>query len=400
MSTALTATLRRVGLTLQDHQAEAVQQAASTPDGAHLRLCLYHRTGAGKTITSLAALQAAGATRVLVLAPPITKPAWQQWAERFQMEVEVISHAKFRMKDYKVRRDQAMIVDEFHLLGGHNGKGWKKMDALARGLQAPLVICSATPNYNDAERVYCIQHVLDPRSAQGGYLQFLYDHCITRVNQYAATPEVDGFLHFDSAEDYLRSLPQVHYVEDEAIKQITIGDIPVDTDVDPLFDKFGLDQRRSRICASQMEARHARARHLILTDDGRVRPEIYDELIHLVGASATPVLMFCNTATIARAVATTMLEHGARVDIISGHTSPRHKEDRVQRFLEGSLDVLIGTSTLATGLDGVDKMCDTLLILQDTDDDSLRRQLMGRILPRGLDSDLTNKQVWRLEYLG
>lgn len=58
--------------------------------------------------------------------------------------------------------------------------------------------------------------------------------------------------------------------------------------------------------------------------------------------------------------------------------------------------VLIGTATLATGTDGLDRVCDTLLILDDTEDDSLRRQLIGRIMPRGDFVSTTAKQVIRL----
>jgi hypothetical protein len=39
-----------------------------------------------------------------------------------------------------------------------------------------------------------------------------------------------------------------------------------------------------------------------------------------------------------------------------------------------------------------------MLIVEDTDDDSLRRQLMGRILPRGLDVDVASKRFWRLRF--
>jgi hypothetical protein len=40
-------------------------------------------------------------------------------------------------------------------------------------------------------------------------------------------------------------------------------------------------------------------------------------------------------------------------------------------------------------------MCNTLIILDDTDDDSLRRQLIGRIMPRGADTDASMKRVFR-----
>src|SRR5690606_24310855 len=113
-------------------------------------------------------------------------------------------------------RHVPVIVDEFHLLGGHTGKGWKKLETLAAGLAAPLIIGSATPNYNDAERCYCIVHVLDPLGNRGGFIQWLYQNCETEINPFGAIPNVLGFLHYRDAEEFLASHPQVVYLPDEA----------------------------------------------------------------------------------------------------------------------------------------------------------------------------------------
>ena len=388
------------GKVFQDHQLEALADAQEQVDkGVWLRLCLYHRTGAGKTLTSLACVRLTGAGEVLVLAPPITHDAWVAAGRELGLQVSPISHAKFRQKTYKVRRDQAMIVDEFHLLGGHKGIGWKKLDRIARGLQAPLVIASATPNYNDAERVYCIQHVLDPDSARGGYLQFLYDRCVTRVNPFGQEPIVEGFRYYADAEDYLKHLPHVHYVEDEAIKQVSITDVELQVDTPPELRELGLDRRRRRVIASQMEARHALKRHRILDEDGLVRSEVFDEIAYLAGQVATPTLVFCASSEVAEALARTVEKHGERPLLITGKTSTAVKQHFVRQFITGEYPVLIGTASLATGTDGIDKMCDHLLIVDDTDDDALRRQLIGRILPRGLDTDLSGKVISRLVYL-
>ena len=45
-------------------------------DNLKARMCLYHRTGAGKTITSLICMAIAGETKVLVIAPPATHSQW------------------------------------------------------------------------------------------------------------------------------------------------------------------------------------------------------------------------------------------------------------------------------------------------------------------------------------
>lgn len=398
--------LAKLDITLQDHQEEALADAArQVENGRQLRLCLYHRTGAGKTITSLVCAAQAGVREVLVMAPPITHHGagkargWVEWGEALGISVTPISHAKFRQKDYKVGRSQAIIVDEFHLLGGHTGNGWKKLDRLAKGLQAPLIICSATPNYNDAERVYCVMHVMAPETVKGGYLQFLYSNCETTVNPFGQVPIVDGFRDGSTAEEFLARLPYVHYVEDEAIKQVVIGDIPADVpELPETFTTYGYDRRNKRILASQMEERHRKKRYQLLAPSGAFRHVVYSQIAELVGCSVTPVLLYCDSSEIALALHTKVQAMDASSRLITGATPAKEKLDAVRRFTAGELDVLVGTATMATGLDGVDKMCDTLIIVDDTDDDAKRRQLMGRILPRGLDTDVSKKQVWRLTY--
>jgi superfamily II DNA or RNA helicase len=90
---------------------------------------------------------------------------------------------------------------------------------------------------------------------------------------------------------------------------------------------------------------------------------------------------------------------GVKYGYVNGKTTTRTKEERIEEFRRGKLDVLIGTATLATGTDGIDKVCDTMVILDDTDDDSLRRQLVGRILPRGeSDPDYSKKVALQFTY--
>ncbi len=391
---------RVLGFPLKESQREVAEHVLHrTPRGTQLRLCLYHRTGEGKTIGSLAAAALAGAHEVLVLAPPITHPKWVEVGETLGVTVTAISHAKFRQKPYKVRRDQAIIVDEFHLLGGHTGAGWKKMDRLAAGLQAPLIICSATPNYNDAERVYCVMHVLAPDSVRGGYIQFLYSHCETTVNPFGSEPIVDGFRNGQSAEEFLAALPYVHYVEDEAIKQVVIRDIPADHGEPPdSFDDYGLDRRAGRVLASQMEERHRIKRYQMLNVDSEFRTKLFNQICRLIELAETPVLIYCDSSEIAIALHQKFSQSDRDARCITGTTSATLKHEIVHQFIRKEINVLIGTATMATGLDGVDKMCDVLLIVDDTDDDAKRRQLMGRILPRGLDTDVSKKQVLRLVY--
>jgi hypothetical protein len=287
-----------------------------------------------------------------------------------------------------------VIADEFHLFGGHGGQGWKKLDGLARGLQAPLILCSATPNYNDAERCYCIQHVLDPHSVKGGYLEFLYQHCNTKQNPFGMEPLVDDrrpFRNFVDAKDYLAALPNVDYLEDDLVYNIV--DLPVPAVHPPAMKDYGYNPRKGRMIASQMGERHDLVDLGLIGDDGHLRDEAWREL-H--GYSPKHTLVFAAHATVAEATARTMSAKGWRYALVTGTTSAKKKEARIQAFKDGVVDYLIGTASLATGTDGLDKVANHLFIVDDTDDDAQRRQLIGRIMPRGADTDVSKKRVYRL----
>jgi hypothetical protein len=319
-------------------------------------------------------------------------------ASKLDLKVECMSHAKFRQKGTKLSRLIPVIADEFHLFGGHGGQGWKKLDGLAKGLQAPIILASATPNYNDAERVYCIQHILDPHSCKGGYLEFLYRHCNTEQNPFGQEPLVDKdqpFRNYVGAPEYLAALPNVYYLPDDLVYQIQDIAVPVMAPVE--FYTYGLNERRGRIIASGIEEKHAIVDLSLVGDNGQLWPHIYGELGRLIGNTNTPVLVFAAHKTVAQAFAKSMHMAGVKsYSLITGDTPLKAKAAIIKGFNEGGYEVLVGTASLATGTDGMDKVCDTLIILDDTEDDAQRRQLIGRIMPRGQDTDASKKNVYRL----
>lgn len=384
------------GVRFFDYQRDALAEAQSQI-GTVPRLCLYFKTGAGKSLTALACMKVWDVDDVLVIAPPSTKAAWEEQARKLGIAIEVMSHAKFRMKGTQLSRSRAIIADEFHLFGGHKGQGWKKMDRLAASLQAPLVLASATPNYNDADRVYCIQHVLSPETCRGGYLEFVYRHCRTSQNPFGREPIVEGFLNFDSAAEYLSSLPKVCYVPDDL--EYEIYDMRIDVDIPDELETFMYNRRRHKMVASIIELSHAKVDHALIADDGRLNPDVYEELAYLAGQAPTPVLVYANHSTVAEALAKSLVDNDVQFGLVTGKTSTKAKAAEIARFNRGELDLLVGTASLATGTDGMDKVCDALIILDDTDDDSLRRQLVGRIMPRGEGGDPSKKHVWRLTWI-
>lgn len=383
----------RLGLTLFEYQEEVLAAERATPADS-LRACLYYKTGAGKSLTALLMVAQSGCDASVVVAPPSTHKAWSELGTALGVATMPMSHAKFRMRETKLSRDVAVIADEMHLFGGHGGQGWKKLDRLAAGLRAPLILASATPNYNDADRVYCIQHVLDPMSCRGGFLQFLYDHCITEVNPFGRMPLVKGFQRHADAASYLSSLPHVYYVEDDLVN--TIVDVEVPEKILPEMDRFGLDVRRDRIVASLIEEKHTRVFHNLVCNDGHLEQGPLQWIQAIEKKHGFPLLVYANHSTVAEAIDKTLSFYHYKVALVTGKTPTKKKAERISAFNDGVLDVLIGTASLATGTDGMDKVCDTLIILDDTEDASLRRQLIGRIMPRGGDGNVSKKRVYRL----
>jgi hypothetical protein len=378
------------GYELFDYQRELLE--AANLMGDRPRICLYYRTGAGKSLTALVAIRAWGYRQVMVICPPSTHEQWREVGQRMGVHVQPMSHAKFRMKDTKLPRAVPVIADEMHMFGGQKAVGWRKLDRLAAGLDAPLVLASATPNYNDAERCYCVQHILDPHSCKGGYLQFLYTHCTTEQNPFGMEPIVTGFRQFPGAAEYLASLPNVFYLPDDLTYKIV--DVTYTENVPDELVLYAYNRRKHRMVASVIEQMHTIRYQGLVTEDGEIQPEVLRKLLPML-VHDKPVLVYANHATVAVALSQTFdnlkLEHA----VLTGQTTQRLKDRILDEFRAGKIPVLLGTATLATGTDGLDKVCDRLVILDDTDDDALRRQLIGRIMPRGAIGSTAAKEVIR-----
>jgi superfamily II DNA or RNA helicase len=376
---------------LFDHQTDFVDAIAA--ETFPQRACVYFKTGAGKSLTAVMGLHVLGQTRAVVISPPSTHAQWERLGQEYGMELELISHAKFRMKTTRLSRSVAVVADEFHLFGGQQGQGWRKLDTLARHLQAPLFIMSATPQYNDAERCYCIQHIIDPSSCKGGFLEFLYRNCETEQNPFSQTPFVTGFKNFPDAASYLASLDRVHYLADDLV--YTIDDWAYPVTVPKALTEYSYNEVDNMMVASIIEMTHTVRLQGLIAPSGWLRADVWSLVLEVI-QSRGRVLIFAQHSTVIDALANTMTASSIEFDTVTGGSTTKRKTEVIRQFIEGRFPVLLGTAALATGTDGLDRVCDTLLILDDTDDDALRRQLIGRIMPRGESVDASGKQVIRL----
>jgi len=365
------------------------------------KMLVFYPTGKGKTEIMLTCMYLVDVKRVVVVAPPVTHARWRRVGHALGIQVDTISHAKYRMKDTAFYSTDPIIVDEFHLLGKQTGAGWKKFDAHMRKIKAPAIIGSATPEYNEAERVYCVMHALDAPNNKGGFIGWLYEHCITEQNPFGKMPVVVRLRNFASAEEMLASLPYAVYVPDEAPDISTPVLMPAWESED--FEEWNLDHSKKRVMASQMEKKHRQTFHNIIDpDSGEMRFEVATKLLELLDKHRDkPVLVYLVHSEIAKLVyAELKAVYELNVTYIDGDTPSGLKDKLLDEFVAGQWDILVGTATLATGRDGIDKVSDAIIILDDTDDNAHRRQLIGRVLPRGVvkPADYVGKVAYRFVF--
>jgi superfamily II DNA or RNA helicase len=375
---------KRFGIAWKDGQQDAYDQWQALE---RKRMLLFFPTGEGKSKTALALLRSQGHTTAVIIAPPKTHKQWQADARTLGMDVVLHSVQKFRMKDTKYSRNiDAWLVDEFHQMGGHGGAGFMKFARMMRGFTGSVMLLSATPNYNDAERVFCALAIGDEMPSMN-YGDWLMANCRVQASRFSHYPDVLGFLNFDSAIDFLRSRPWVAYIEDKAKWTPVDLIIPRYKGQDMLdFLRLGYYRRVHKITASDMEDRHKLVDLSYIADDGRIRKGIYDQVVALLQTypERGRWFIFCQHATVARALHRTLPGSW----IIDGDSSKKQIDHAVESFSAADMGLLIGTTAIATGVDGIDKVCQSMLILDDIEGDpSMRRQLIGRILPRGLQDD-------------
>ena len=348
------------------------------------RMLVLFPTGEGKSITGLALLAARGHRRATVVAPPKTQPKWIADAKKIGMQIEVVSPTKFRMQDFKVSKHHPLIIDEFHLLGGRDAIGWKKLKRGASVHVAEILMLSATPEYNSPERAFCVDAIA---TGQGNFENWFTEHCITEPNRFKYYPDITGFKQFKNSLEYLIAQSYTAYVRDDA--EWNASEVTIPSHVNTELEMYGLSRRHGRLVASDMEKRHKRAEEQYIRPNGLIHDDIIDVVTKIIEGE-DKWLLFCAHKTVANSLYDTLYKYyEGRLHIINGDTKSDWVPKILEQFREPGPAILVGTTALATGVDGIDKVCQRLLILEDiVGDNALRRQLIGRILPRGLDDGL------------
>lgn len=357
-------------------QWDGLHPGKASTEPLRIQLLLFP-TGEGKSKTSLAQIASRGHDEIYVVAPPKTHPAWQKDANILGVHVELMSHKAFRERKNFSRKP--FIIDEVHMLGARTGDGFKRLRRMVDKMPA-LILCSATPNYNKPERAYCLD-VIGEKNPIASYERWMNTHCTTEPNRFAYYPTVTGFKEYDSAIDFLVARPWVAYVEDTATW--TAAELKLPSPDLANFEKLNFSKRHHRLMNSDMEKRHKRVDLELIDDDGFIRPEVMAAVEKELAKypERKKWLVFCMHKTVANALFNSV----ESAELIDGDTRTDNVDHIIQSFSRADgPDWLIGTTAMATGVDGIDKVCTSMLILDDIDGDhAKRRQLIGRILPRG-----------------
>ncbi|QQO39292.1 DNA helicase [Microbacterium phage PineapplePluto] len=360
-------------------QWDGLHPGKASTEPLRIQLLLFP-TGEGKSKTSLAQIASRGHDEIYVVAPPKTHPAWQKDAAILGVHVELMSHKAFRERKNFSRKP--FIIDEVHMLGARTGDGFKRLRRMVDKMPA-LILCSATPNYNKPERAYCLD-VIGEKNPISSYERWMNTYCTTEPNRFAYYPTVTGFKEYDSAIDFLVARPWVAYVEDTATWTAAELKLPRPDLVN--FEKLNFSKRHHRLMNSDMEKRHKRVDLQLIDDDGFIRSAVMVSIQNELDKypERDKWLIFCMHKTVANALHRTLSAGDPLAWVLDGDTKTEDVDKIIHDFSAPGEAWLIGTTAMATGVDGIDKVCTSMLILDDIDGDhAKRRQLIGRILPRG-----------------
>lgn len=189
---------------LQEHQ-ERVRNRVAGGDG---RLLLYHGLGSGKSLSSLAAAEAAGGPYTAV-APAALKPNYEKEIAKFteDSQPEVLSYTGIGMGKTPVQDPETVIFDEAHRLRNPNTAGSRGAAQLAQKAKNVLLL-TGTPVTNapsDLAGLLSLLHnkPIDPERFEKDFVGYkkVYPSLLSRLTGRGVGEE--GVL---KNEDKLRAL--------------------------------------------------------------------------------------------------------------------------------------------------------------------------------------------------
>lgn len=369
-------------ITLDPHQREGVA-FLSHPDYAG-RL-LADEMGLGKTMQAVAACAELRAQKILVLCPKLVRQHWKDHFKQFEYSnvgintlatpvsiwnYDMLSHGgNLAKRIHKLAASNGgfdvLILDEAHLLANHDAKRTMQVFGIG-GL------------YTTARRVMCLTGTPVLSSPANFYPM------ISRLWAHA-------FKDCRSFYDFAYKFCDAHY---EGDRLVTTGSSNIEEFAKRLR---GFMLRRTNVSVYQAHTppkllkihmpldlrgvegeaeNHITARRL--GAEAKV-PELLDTL-GILAKHHGKLVAFCHHKKVMELV----VQHYPHCAIICGGQTPTHRKQSIDRFIHGSHQLLVVQIRAGgTGLDGLQRVCNAGIFIEDDWTPAQIEQAMGRLDRRG-----------------
>lgn len=379
-------------LEIEEHQKRAidgVKELIESSDNRKVAL-LYYSPGTGKTLTGVQIAKnhtdMGTFDFVLVIAPPSTQKSWETYLGKYvSVPFKVVSHqwiAKNSATVANMSRKTFLILDELHLSCNRGKPSTKAAEKFVYRASATILL-SGTPFRNKEERLFTVQQWLfgDIKN----YEMWLHEYCNTEPDRFSYYPNFISFKAGD-IEEYLRSIDRYPYkkvyLEIRKMKYKTTNEyLPIVNPLYKILDNYSV-YGTERITVANSVMRKLRYLSYLKYCD---RIEAEDDSCVLYGArtDVRKILeKYAHRMPIVYSQSSKIAElyrnefPGSLY--IDGKTTKKNKEAILAQYKAGG-KMIFATDSVSTGTDGLQETTDCIVVLYDTNDDTSRDQLIGRI---------------------
>lgn len=392
----------------------------------HGALLLADVLGLGKTAQGLALFTDQRTLPALVVTMTHLTGQWERELKKFAPQLtthiirtgqvysieEFMATRKMRPLHGPTRTDQAAMFSRFPdvlIVNYHKLSGWRDVlsgvvnsivfdecqelrhDTSARysaaaHIRAGAAFCmglTATPIYNYGSEMFNVMDIIKP-DCLGERSEFIREWCTQSGGQRQAKvnyPRAFGSYLRDAGLMLRRTRSEVG----RELPPVTKQTIDIDADTEALARVDDAAAELARIILKRGEAYRGQKMHASEELSNLVRqatgiakaPSVAAFVRFLVESSEEPVIL----AGWHRAVYDIWLEElkDLAPAMYTGSESPTQKEESVRRFMEGETKVFIISLRSGAGLDGLQKICRTIVVGELDWSPGVHRQLIGRL---------------------
>lgn len=392
-------------MTLYPYQVEGVEWLSKF----HFAL-LADEMGLGKTPQAIVAAKKAGVKRVVVVCPAVTIPQWRRQLEAWApgtFDVMVLSYNQVvqKLETLKLARFDLMILDEAHFvksLDAQRAQAILGKDGLIRHCKRVWAL-TGTPMENHPGELWTLTKVF-------GYTKYRYEDWMARFCKMRHTPY--GLKPVGANADAMPELRQImgrftlrrrvrEVMKD--LPKVTIDTVVVEPGPVNMIEHFPAYQNAGKTLVDVRRDMDAQLMELMDYADSdesfdalAAKTDSYSTLRRFVGLQKCQALADLIRAEMGyRYKLVVFFEHKAVVEemrlllppglgmkSIYGGTKPEKRDEAIRQFIDKpdrNHVLLINTSVGGTGLDGLQKVCNQVIMLEPSWVPGKNAQAIARI---------------------